>query len=224
MCIVKSNPPPPLCNSPPEDTKTKKSQLRLETTTRPLFLNCTNTILLSTPIYCLSIKRDSKEFCPSLFTLHAQLFSFICVSICHFCPYINFHFVLLYFYVLLLVDVCQIHTVLKEGDRDVSNRVKGSKCDKDLTPDWYRFLNVPGIRMSTSCPDKYRCGTVWPIWLESAHPTVDEGIVKRDICIHKNNCCDPKIYNIEVKNCSSFYVYKLQPAPACPCRYCYTFN
>ena len=131
------------------------------------------------------------------------------------------------FYLLSLVDVCQVYTVLEEVDRDINHVTQSPsavKCDRNLIPGWYRFLNVPGIRMPTSCPPKFRCGTVWPGWLNGAHPTVNEGIVTRDICLHKSDCCSETIFYMKVKNCGSFYVYHLAGGPTCSWRYCYTSN
>ena len=128
------------------------------------------------------------------------------------------------FSILSLVDVCQVYKVLEDVDRNINHVTQSAKCDKNLNPGWCRFLNVPGIRMPTSCPDRNRCGAVWPGWLYGVHPTVDEGIVTRDICIHKSDCCSENIFNIEVKNCGSFYVYYLKNGLACPWRYCYTSN
>ena len=128
------------------------------------------------------------------------------------------------FYLLPLVDVCQLYTVLEDVDRDITHVSQSAKCDNNLTPGWYRFLNVPGIRIPTSCPPKFRCGTVKPGWLDGAHPTVDEGIVTRNICIHKSDRCSKTIFNIKVKNCGSFYVYHLLGRHACFWRYCYTSN
>ena len=128
------------------------------------------------------------------------------------------------FYLLPLVDVCQLYTVLEDVDRDITHVTQSAKCDRNLITGWYRFLNVPGIRMPTSCPAKIRCVTAWPGWLDGAHPTVDEGIVERNICIHQSDCCSEKIYGIKVKNCGSFYVYHLVGGPACSWRYCYPSN
>ena len=130
------------------------------------------------------------------------------------------------FYLLPLVDVCQLYTILEDVDRNINNAVRSSKCDLDLIHGWYRFLNVPGIRMPTTCPASiYRCGTVWPSWLNGAHPTVHEGIVTREVCLSKNDCsCNERIFGIKVKNCGSFYVYYLRSRSGCPWRYCYTSN
>ena len=129
-----------------------------------------------------------------------------------------------FFYPLSLVDVCQIYTVHDDVDRDVSHASGPYKCDSQLDYRWYRFLvtNISAIRMPTSCPPKFRCGTGSPGWLNGDHPTVEEGVVTRTICFHGNDCCNPRRDDIEVKNYGSFYVYHLKHVPYCSQRYCYT--
>ncbi|XP_058943681.2 uromodulin isoform X1 [Pocillopora verrucosa] len=122
-------------------------------------------------------------------------------------------------------DVCQLHTVLHDDDRDVSHHdLYKTECDQNLNADWYRFLDIPGITMPTECPHDNTCGTTFPGWLNGDHPTVDEGEVKGTVCFSKgsNRCCEETSF-IRVKNCSSFYVYYLVPTK-CPYRYCFTYN
>ena len=66
--------------------------------------------------------------------------------------------------------------------------------------------------------------------LQGSHPSVEEGVVSRKVCFgyyqsryrygqkQINNCCKQSIY-IKVRNCGSFYVYKLKPTPY-NSRYC----
>ena len=123
-----------------------------------------------------------------------------------------------------LADICQLHTVLHDGDRAVSHRKNHGKCDSDLITGWYRFLNISGITMPTKCPQVDTCGTRYPGWLRGDHPSMDEREVLRTVCFRKNlNDCCHKPKNIRVKNCSSFYVYQLVRT-SCPFRYCFTYN
>ena len=121
------------------------------------------------------------------------------------------------------VDPCQLHTVLHDEDRDIED-VGGYECDSQLNAGWYRFLNKTGIRMPTTCPPTdRRCGTTWPGWLEGVHPTVEDGIVARTVYFRRRrNCKELAAHNIEVKNCSSFFVYHLRPTSRCSYRYCYS--
>ena len=74
--------------------------------------------------------------------------------------------------------------------------------------------------MATTCPPENRCDASFPGWLSDGHPTVAEGEVTRKVCFHKfGDCCRETRY-IQVKNCSSHYVYKLVPARSCDSRYC----
>ena len=120
------------------------------------------------------------------------------------------------------VDPCQLHTVLHDEDRDIED-VGGYECDSQLNAGWYRFLNKSGIRMPTTCPPTDRCGTTWPGWLEGVHPTVEDGIVTRTVYFRKREeCKELAVHNIDVKNCSSFFVYFLRPTSKCTYRYCYS--
>lgn len=50
---------------------------------------------------------------------------------------------------------------------------------------------------------------------------MDEGEVNRTGCVKTDNqsCCT-RTYDIGVKNCTDFNVYKLKPTTACPEAYC----
>ena len=104
----------------------------------------------------------------------------------------------------------------------------GPLCDNGLANGWYRFEGDAGTRMLSKCVDRGKCGTTYPGWLDGAHPTMEEGEVDRQVCFgalsnsqSKKNCCnDPK--HIKVKNCSSYYVYKLGSTRGCAQRYCGT--
>ena len=95
-------------------------------------------------------------------------------------------------------------------------------CDNELKKGWYRFEGDAGARMPTTCVHKGKCGTTYPGWLNGIHPTVADGEVNREVCFTVNpNCCADRKH-IRVKNCSSYYVYKLDATPGCDRRYCGT--
>ena len=152
---------------------------------------------------------------------------------------IEWHYTLAYFEVLskkthkiwlflvnLSADVCQFHSVLEDYDRDINYQTPpgNEKCDNNLNYGWYRFLNISGITMPTTCPPPFTCGTRLPGWLSGDHPTVEEGEVSRTVCFtrHPNMCCRDS-YKIRVRNCTSFYVYLLRPT-RCNFRFCFTYN
>ena len=54
-----------------------------------------------------------------------------------------------------------------------------------------------------------RCGTVKSGWLETAHPSVEDGKVRRNVCFgsHSTDCGDSR--SIFVKSCGLYYIYEL---------------
>ena len=118
---------------------------------------------------------------------------------------------------------CSSYTTLNSTDHCVHSTGNTSKCDgNDLSsiPKWYRFSGVAVTLMSTSAVPKFRCGTHAPGWMNGEHPSKNEGAVSRKVCFHwKSNAC---LWNIQitVRNCGSFYVYKLPRTPTCDLRYC----
>ena len=111
---------------------------------------------------------------------------------------------------LLEEDGCINYTVLSEADRAQGNaQPPHNRGDDGLVTGWYRFQGAAGDRMPDKCVLMYRCGTNCPGWLNGAHPTVAEGVVTRTVCYNFGFGCDESSI-IKVKNCSSYYVYKLQ--------------
>lgn len=98
-------------------------------------------------------------------------------------------------------------------------------CDRNIIRDnvWYRFSSNAGGEMPTTKPPLKTCGTYVPIWLRGLHPTVKEGAVRRKACA--NVPVIPPFgcgfsYNIQVRNCSGFYIYKLKRPSHCYFAYC----
>ena len=77
-----------------------------------------------------------------------------------------------------------------------------------------------GTKMPTTRVPLYRCGTRLPGWLDGAHPTVEDGEVYKKVCFSDriSGCRDMR--KISVKNCGSYFIYKLQQPPSCDSRYC----
>ena len=67
----------------------------------------------------------------------------------------------------------------------------------------------------------YRCGADWSGWLDDAHTAVEDGKVKRKVCFSDRSDGYKYAIRISVKNCVSYFIYKLYP-PACYSRYCGT--
>ena len=96
-------------------------------------------------------------------------------------------------------------------------------CDSQLPEEWYRFVGAAGTKMLTSRVSANRCGTKYSGWLDGRYPTVEDGEVYKDVCFSNdahNNCKSKK--TISVKNCGSYFIYKLLHPPLCNSRYCGT--
>ena len=118
--------------------------------------------------------------------------------------------------------MCSNYRVLSEQDRAQGSALRSSpKCDDyDLEPGWYRFQGAAGDRIPDTCVPVAHCGTSAPGWIIGNHPTVEEGVVARNVCYHfSDNCCRWS-NNISVKNCGGYFVYKLKKPPYCYLRYC----
>ena len=130
------------------------------------------------------------------------------------------------FFYTVVADECKAYQVLDQADRSITfadpNVVK---CDREelegfRLPGWYRFMGDSGDQIPETCVPAGRCGTHAPGWLNGKHPTEQEGVVTREVCYtSKTECCNFK-NNIQIRNCSKFYVYELQKPPSCYLRYC----
>ncbi len=77
-----------------------------------------------------------------------------------------------------------------------------------------------GVFMANRCLGIGKCNTEMPGWVDGDHPSVDDGNVTRTVCFHGHlSCCQASV-EIEIRNCSGFFVYKLVEVPSCPMRYC----
>ncbi|XP_060565974.1 pancreatic secretory granule membrane major glycoprotein GP2-like [Ruditapes philippinarum] len=92
-------------------------------------------------------------------------------------------------------------------------------CDYFLIEDWYVIDNAV---LSNKCPkDIGTCGVTYPVFLDGEFPDVSDGIVGRSACmVEGSNCCGETI-QIQIKNCSGFYVYHLKPLDKCSSAYCF---
>ena len=124
---------------------------------------------------------------------------------------------------IYLVDVCHHYQSLTDAERKYDNDgIVDGECDKNLhSQGWYRFQGDAGTKMATTSPGIGKCGAPYSAWLSGGHPTVAEGIVRRNVCINKHRDCDVPS-SVEVKNCTSYYIYRFFNINACPFRYCGT--
>lgn len=97
-------------------------------------------------------------------------------------------------------------------------------CDANVTWDgWYRlFLNNQSAQMPDICVPENSCGTLAPLWLNGQHPTIEDGVVNRNVCgSWMNDCCYFKPDYIQVKACpGNYYVYEFKNPHNCSLGYC----
>jgi len=126
---------------------------------------------------------------------------------------------------ICLVDECHHYQNLIDAKRkyDYDTQAGYGKCDIELRKKgWHRFQGAAGTKMATNSAGFRKCGAGFPARLEGTHPTVAKGIVRRKVCINKQNVeCNEQSY-VDVKSCTSYYVYKFYAFSACVFRYCGT--
>jgi len=126
---------------------------------------------------------------------------------------------------ICLVDGCHHYQNLTDAERkyDYDTQAGSHKCDIELRKKgWHRFQGAAGTKMATKSPGFGKCGAGFPVWLSGAHPTVAEGTVRRKVCINKHDVECKKHGFVDVKNCTSYFVYKFYDSFACDFRYCGT--
>ncbi|XP_015764436.1 PREDICTED: uncharacterized protein LOC107343379 isoform X2 [Acropora digitifera] len=123
-----------------------------------------------------------------------------------------------------LSSECYNYAVLNQFNRAITYRGASHFCDRRLSG-WYRFVGKAGSKMPHSCVSGRRCGADGPGWLVGRHPSVSEGVARRRVCFagfrawFYRSCCRWSTY-ISVRNCGTFFVYKLRRPPTCNLRYC----
>lgn len=119
---------------------------------------------------------------------------------------------------------CDNYTTSNDIDRSVHVQKQKSdgKCDDKLLEGWYRFNSTAGTRIPDYCVNKDMCNTRSPGWFNGTHPTPKEGAVNRIVCFHFSLECCAWTSPVMVRNCGSFFTYKLPPTPNCSLRYCVT--
>lgn len=122
----------------------------------------------------------------------------------------------------ITADPCTDYDTIDDWKRSVANGLDIA-CDSLLNPGWYRIISKAGELMPTECIHYgSRCGTGYSIWLNGTYP-VDGETANVTACasdFNHENCCY-KSYDIQIKNCSTFYVYNLVPVIGCPQSYCF---
>ncbi|XP_036429013.1 uncharacterized protein LOC118809641 isoform X2 [Colossoma macropomum] len=120
-------------------------------------------------------------------------------------------------------DPCSNYTILNQPWR-ATNESWSTACDRDFEWNgWYRLLYYGmNIRMPEVCSSG--CSTGIALWLNGAHPQIQDGIVTRQICGNNGGTCCYSYYSttyIRVKACpGNFYVYEFIKPVSCDSAYC----
>jgi len=123
------------------------------------------------------------------------------------------------------------------------NPHQGHTYHTQLTAGWYRFTGAAGTKLPTAPlgnrvpwgygPNDQICGTEGPAYItHGGHPTLQEGIVSREVCFEgHDHKCNENVRGqhknkkmIKVAACEDpngvFFVYELQPVAFCSWAYC----
>ncbi|XP_078251156.1 uncharacterized protein LOC144590379 [Rhinoraja longicauda] len=131
-------------------------------------------------------------------------------------------------------DPCVIHTVLDQPWRstDCSNTqcINGQwKSNENLAEGWYRFNSSGGWKIPETAVPEHHCSGKRPRWLNGPHLSVREGEVTWRICFKKAGNArsgeagagDGCSINLDINlDCSSYFVYQLNPTPRGQTVYC----
>ena len=125
----------------------------------------------------------------------------------------------------LFLSECTSYKIINEQTRSVSNKIESSHalCDKGIltSESWVRFTGSGGKAIPNNPPQAHHCGPNSPGWIRGAHPAVAEGVVRRKLCYrHNANECEFDSYEISIRNCGSFFVYKPPDLTQCYLRLC----
>ncbi|XP_070543062.1 oncoprotein-induced transcript 3 protein-like isoform X2 [Ptychodera flava] len=124
-------------------------------------------------------------------------------------------------------DHCYSHIEIDEPETSINYMADPSLPDVTFLCDdnfigyqWYRFVSAAGGEMSTrdDLPE-YACGTRYPLYMVGDHPTEINETISTSACNSRYNrpCFDE--YDMEVKKCDGYFVYRLKSV-YCPSAYC----
>lgn len=116
---------------------------------------------------------------------------------------------------------CTTYNTFNDSSRYWGTR-GDSKCDNHLVSGhWYRFMGAAGVMMATYCIPIQSCDAYMSGWINGHHPNKTYEKVSGSACMHYVSDCCYYSYNIEIRNCSGYYVYALLPTiDYCNARYC----
>lgn len=144
------------------------------------------------------------------------------------CAFNTFHLFLNIILIGTSAPECFNFMPLDDSTRKTDHKTGKYKYDNNLKYGWYRFITgyqMPSRSSSSSssyCNSYGNCDTAYQGVLVGSHPSsMSSGRAYLKVCFgYSGNCCSSSYSTyIYVRNCGSFYVYKLRPTCS-SCRYC----
>ena len=128
---------------------------------------------------------------------------------------------------------CDDYFVLNDPTRNSEYLVSDYQCDQ-IDPSygqqspgwqgaaWYRMAEPAGTTIPEEPVDSSHCNTFVTGWLNGHHPATAGETINGKVCFnYEGNTCDYET-QIQIKHCTSYYLYYLVEAPNDFSRYCST--
>ncbi|XP_071348698.1 pancreatic secretory granule membrane major glycoprotein GP2-like isoform X2 [Trachinotus anak] len=128
------------------------------------------------------------------------------------------------------IDPCQHYTPLQEAWRATDFKADPESVACDSFTDWQGwyslFIGNSSVQMPERCIESHMCGTDAPLWLQTPHPTMSQGIIQGRVCgSWERGCCQFQSNPIHVKACpGNYHVYKFVSPTLCRLAYCADVN
>ena len=116
---------------------------------------------------------------------------------------------------------CTGYIELNEAERYWKQSTGNFSCDNLIeSGKWYRFTGAAGRMMATYCIPKGSCNSRAVGWIDGNHPSEAYQLVSATVCFHWNSNCCAWSRPVQIRNCSGYYIYRLQKTVFCLNRYC----
>ena len=116
---------------------------------------------------------------------------------------------------------CTRYEELNEVERYWKHSTGNFSCDNRIeSGKWYRFTAAAGRMMATYCIPKGSCNSRAVGWIDGNHPSEAYQLASATVCFHWNSNCCAWSRPVQIRNCSGYYIYKLQKTVFCLNRYC----
>ena len=126
---------------------------------------------------------------------------------------------------------CDDYFVLNDPTRNSEYYLGYSYCDQlgrsDTSPGWqgaawYRMAEPAGTTIPEEPVEIDHCNTMRPGWLNGHHPATAGETINGKVCFNFYDFTCYRETQIQIKHCTSYYLYYLDEAPTNPARYCST--